>query len=378
MHTPRVVALVGVLIVAQACTRTVYVPISSSPQPSNPQPAPQPESRPEPPRERPQPTTASTLGIPAGHLPEPGECRVWIPGTPPGRQRYERSQSCQGIGSVAPGGSWIVYRPSRDRRLVHVRVTDRQRPGKILVVHVFEAETGRFLRDEAYEEPVVATSATPRTQPQPQPLPTAAPRQQPRQAPAPTMDPGTDRTVPVPPPVAPRTDPAPTIVPTSAPDRRKPAAAAAGVATGDLPTFAPTAVPDTPAKPEPRSGPAPTSAPAPTPTSAPAPTSDPAPAPTLAPAPEVERLDVPPGHYPEPGECRIWIPGTPPGRQPHRESKSCAGITLVAPAASWVLYLPPGERKGVHVRVVDARRPGVIVTVRVYDEHGKFVREEQP
>ena len=29
---------------------------------------------------------ARTLGIPPGHLPPPGECRVWYPGTPPGQQ----------------------------------------------------------------------------------------------------------------------------------------------------------------------------------------------------------------------------------------------------------------------------------------------------
>jgi hypothetical protein len=25
---------------------------------------------------------------------------------------------------------------------------------------------------------------------------------------------------------------------------------------------------------------------------------------------------IPPGHYPPPGECRVWIPGRPPGHQP--------------------------------------------------------------
>lgn len=27
-------------------------------------------------------------------------------------------------------------------------------------------------------------------------------------------------------------------------------------------------------------------------------------------------LDIPPGHLPRPGECRIWYPGVPPGQQP--------------------------------------------------------------
>lgn len=30
------------------------------------------------------------------------------------------------------------------------------------------------------------------------------------------------------------------------------------------------------------------------------------------PAPQ---LDIPPGHMPPPGSCRIWMPGVPPGQQ---------------------------------------------------------------
>ena len=26
-------------------------------------------------------------------------------------------------------------------------------------------------------------------------------------------------------------------------------------------------------------------------------------------------VDIPPGHYPPPGSCRIWVPGVPPGQQ---------------------------------------------------------------
>lgn len=28
------------------------------------------------------------------------------------------------------------------------------------------------------------------------------------------------------------------------------------------------------------------------------------------------KLTVPPGHYPPPGQCRLWYPGRPPGQQP--------------------------------------------------------------
>ena len=94
------------------------------------------------------PSTAATLGIPPGHLPKPGRCRVWVPGTPPGRQPRPRSRSCEGIAPVAPAGSWIVYRPTADRKLVHVRVVDARRAGMIVRVRIFEVETGQFVREE--------------------------------------------------------------------------------------------------------------------------------------------------------------------------------------------------------------------------------------
>ena len=33
-----------------------------------------------------RPSTAATLGIPPGHLPPPGMCRVWMPDQPPGQR----------------------------------------------------------------------------------------------------------------------------------------------------------------------------------------------------------------------------------------------------------------------------------------------------
>src|SRR5437763_16550424 len=76
----------------------------------------------------------------------------------------------------------------------------------------------------------------------------------------------------------------------------------------------------------------------------------------LAPTPEVETaapgtavvLGVPPGHLPKPGECRVWIPGAPPGRQPRPKSRACAGIEAGAPPARGIRYQPPGGRKLVH------------------------------
>lgn len=91
-------------------------------------------------------STAVALGVPPGQLPPPGRCRVWVPGRPPGRQA--RARACDGILATAPPGAWILYRPGRDRRVVHVRYLHEQRAGVVIRVRVFEAETGKYLRDE--------------------------------------------------------------------------------------------------------------------------------------------------------------------------------------------------------------------------------------
>jgi hypothetical protein len=105
----------------------------------------EPASRPAT-RSSPRASTAARLGIPPGHLPPEGGCRIWVPGTPPGRQR--RPESCSGIERHAPAGSWIVYRPSRDKKLVHVRVVDNRRAGSVVTIRVYEVADGSFVREE--------------------------------------------------------------------------------------------------------------------------------------------------------------------------------------------------------------------------------------
>ncbi|HEV2671340.1 MAG TPA: hypothetical protein VGU74_09620 [Gemmatimonadales bacterium] len=95
-----------------------------------------------------RPSTAATLGVPPGHLPNPGECRIWIPGTPPGHQPKPKSRPCGGIAALAPAGSWIIYRPGEDRKVVHVRMVDAQRPGVVVRIQVFDIATNRLLREE--------------------------------------------------------------------------------------------------------------------------------------------------------------------------------------------------------------------------------------
>ena len=94
------------------------------------------------------PSTAATLGVPPGHLPKTGECRVWIPGTPPGQQPGSKSRSCASIASAAPAGSWIIYRPTNDKKLVHVREVDAHRAGSVVRIRIFDIESNRLVREE--------------------------------------------------------------------------------------------------------------------------------------------------------------------------------------------------------------------------------------
>ncbi|HSJ30813.1 MAG TPA: hypothetical protein VK933_05220 [Longimicrobiales bacterium] len=45
---------------------------------------------------------------------------------------------------------------------------------------------------------------------------------------------------------------------------------------------------------------------------------------------------VPPGHYPKPGECRIWHSGRPPGQQP--KPTACSNLMGRVPAGAFILY----------------------------------------
>lgn len=45
-------------------------------------------------------------------------------------------------------------------------------------------------------------------------------------------------------------------------------------------------------------------------------------------------IKVPPGHYPPPGQCRVWHPGRPPGHQP--PPVGCDRI--VAAPGTFILY----------------------------------------
>jgi hypothetical protein len=69
----------------------------------------------------------------------------------------------------------------------------------------------------------------------------------------------------------------------------------------------------------------------------------------------VSARDVPPGHRPPPGMCRIWIDGLPPGRQPG--VMDCATARSAAPRGSRIIYgdLTPFPGQGRNRGVADCR-----------------------
>lgn len=77
------------------------------------------------------------LGIPNGHMPPPGSCRIWYPGRPPGHQ--PPPFKC-GVGRLSiPLGTFLVQR--LDGQFIQVDEYDAKRPN-------FVVRTGTFqLRD---------------------------------------------------------------------------------------------------------------------------------------------------------------------------------------------------------------------------------------
>lgn len=83
------------------------------------------------------------LGIPEGQLPPPGECRLWFPERPAGQQ--PAPQDCADAEVDAPPGSWVLYRPKDDVRVVHARVMHPEQAGVVIRISIFDAENGTYL-----------------------------------------------------------------------------------------------------------------------------------------------------------------------------------------------------------------------------------------
>lgn len=81
--------------------------------------------------------------IPNGHLPPPGECRIWYPDRPAGQQPPP-FKCGQARGRVEPGG-WL-FTPGPQPQEVEVAVYDARRPGVVIDVGIFDARTGSMIR----------------------------------------------------------------------------------------------------------------------------------------------------------------------------------------------------------------------------------------
>jgi hypothetical protein len=86
----------------------------------------------------------TTLGIPPGHLPPPGKCRLWYPDRPPGHQ--PPPESCGHLRAHAPAGGWLIHRPTHEPHYVDVSVYDAYQPGIVISIGLFDVDTGAFLR----------------------------------------------------------------------------------------------------------------------------------------------------------------------------------------------------------------------------------------
>src|SRR5690606_18653019 len=65
--------------------------------------------------------------------------------------------------------------------------------------------------------------------------------------------------------------------------------------------------------------------------------------------------DVPPGHYPPPGECRIWFVNRPPGQQP--PPARCDALVGRVPYGAFLLYNRRAWDTEFDWRREEARRP---------------------
>lgn len=59
------------------------------------------------------------VGIPRGHMPPPGLCRVWFPGRPPGHQ--PPPGPCAKLAHSVPPHAWLLRRPTTARRVFRIR-----------------------------------------------------------------------------------------------------------------------------------------------------------------------------------------------------------------------------------------------------------------
>lgn len=83
----------------------------------------------------------ASLGIPPGHYPPPGQCRIWMPGVAADRQA--KCVPCTSIDGEIPLGAWVLYRPSREKGVLRVTTYDRRAASSVVSVDWYDAANGK-------------------------------------------------------------------------------------------------------------------------------------------------------------------------------------------------------------------------------------------
>jgi len=84
------------------------------------------------------------------------------------------------------------------------------------------------------------------------------------------------------------------------------------------------------------------------------------------------QLNIPKGHYPPPGQCRIWYPEKPAGHQP--PPGNCGQLRNQVPPGAWIIRHPGTDPKLIHVDVYDPQSRGKIMVIGEFDLGGSFIR----
>ena len=61
---------------------------------------------------------SEVAGIPVGHMPPPGSCRIWHPDRSAGHQ--PPSGGCDELRGRVPAGAWLLYRPTEQPTVYRV------------------------------------------------------------------------------------------------------------------------------------------------------------------------------------------------------------------------------------------------------------------
>jgi hypothetical protein len=74
---------------------------------------------------------------------------------------------------------------------------------------------------------------------------------------------------------------------------------------------------------------------------------------------------------------RAWYPDRPPGHQP--PPGICSRVRYHVPAGAWLIHRPTYEPHYVDVSVYDVYRPGIVITIGIFDlDTGAFIRHGRP